>query len=644
MKPTNKSNSWAAAIYARDSWTAPTWALTERKLIDTLNEAAVEYVRRYTREDGTIVWRDEWPGMDGSDDPYEAFMNLSLLYVLGGNEEILRLSRLMYDAITWQWTEYGQIHNEFDAYYDWMHHGEGSLYLYFLGLSDPHLLKNSQRAVKFAELYTGKNPEVPNYDAERKLMRSPITGSKGPRFQMTEEDWVTHRGVLDDYLAPFEDIPGVDFASGKCKWSDDAIYGEIITRMNERKAKGDVPLNLNTTGLITNAFMYTGDESYRQWVLDYLNAWEERTLRNGGLIPDNVGLNDIIGEYNDGKWWGGYYGYRWPHGFMSIIEPLTNAGMNAVLLSGDRSKLDLARSQLDRNWDLGKEINGKWHVPNKHFDAGWTDYRIQVPTYPIYLWTISMAEEDAARVDRIPYEDHFRLIDMPTISGRNPVTRKETKHYIANTVPWYLYMRGQFPDYPERILQQNLELIANQLEKLRSPKGDPTSWDWDHPYSIHEWQEYSPVYFEGLLQMMLGAPMHISHGGLQHARVRYFDADRKRCGLPEDIGALVEALGDEFVTLTLVNLSAFKERELIVQAGSFGEHQFTYMESFNQSGQKVGDGELDGKWLPVTLAPGAGIQLKLHMKRYVNQPTYETPWSAEVAGGTAKLIRGRNQV
>jgi hypothetical protein len=104
---------------------------------------------------------------------------------------------------------------------------------------------------------------------------------------------------------------------------------------------------------------------------------------------------------------------------------------------------------------------------------------------------------------------------------------------------------------------------------------------------------------------------------------------------------LVEALGVEFVTLTLVNLSSFNEREVIVQAGSFGEHQFTYMESYNQIGDKVGEGAIDGKWLPVSLSPGAGVQLKLHMKRYVNQPTYATPWSSEVEQPAEKLIRGR---
>jgi hypothetical protein len=42
-----------------------------------MNEAGEFFVKRYIREDGTLIWRDEWPGMDGSDDGYERFFNLS---------------------------------------------------------------------------------------------------------------------------------------------------------------------------------------------------------------------------------------------------------------------------------------------------------------------------------------------------------------------------------------------------------------------------------------------------------------------------------------------------------------------------------------------------------------------------------------
>ncbi len=118
-------------LHPRISITTPStpgeWAHLEREIIDKLNAAAPEFVARYTRSDGSLIWRDQWPSMDGSDDPYEAFMNLALFYSIGGSEEVYELARKMWDAITLQWTEYGQIYREFDGYYDWMHHGEGYL-------------------------------------------------------------------------------------------------------------------------------------------------------------------------------------------------------------------------------------------------------------------------------------------------------------------------------------------------------------------------------------------------------------------------------------------------------------------------------------------------------------------------------------
>lgn len=94
---------------------APSWAVLQRKLIDRLNEAAVRYVHRYTREDGTLIWREEWPGMDGSDDGYESFGSFPLFYALGGASEVHDLSRRQWNAITKQFTAYGQIYREFDA-------------------------------------------------------------------------------------------------------------------------------------------------------------------------------------------------------------------------------------------------------------------------------------------------------------------------------------------------------------------------------------------------------------------------------------------------------------------------------------------------------------------------------------------------
>ncbi len=125
----------------------PDWALRQRHLIDAMDEAAPLFQSRYTRADGTLIWRDEWPGMDGSDDGYESYHNWPLFYALGGSADIHERSRFLWDAVTRQFTAYGQIYQEYDAYYDWMHHGESSIYFYYFGLADPKRPVDRARAL-----------------------------------------------------------------------------------------------------------------------------------------------------------------------------------------------------------------------------------------------------------------------------------------------------------------------------------------------------------------------------------------------------------------------------------------------------------------------------------------------------------------
>jgi hypothetical protein len=594
----------------------PKWALLQRQIFATLDKAAIEFADRYTRPDGTLIWRTEWPGMDGSDDPYEGFMNMPLYYALGGAREVYERSRIIWDGITWQWTEYGQIHREYDAYYDWMHHGESNLFFYFFGLADPDVLKDRQRTRRFAGFYNGEDKEALNWDAERKLIRSPITGSRGPRHVQTAEDWSTHREILDEYLPPFEDLPGIDRYGMKTPWSDDAVYEEILTRINERQSRGDVPLNLGVTALMTHAFMYTGEEKYRAFVLDYLSAWQERTARNGGIIPDNIGLSGEIGEYNDGKWWGGYYGWRWPHGSVSLLEPLSVAGMNATALTGEMKHLDLLRSQLDMLWGLRQGDM----VPNRHYDEGWRDFRHPHPMFGVYLWATSMDEADAARAERGWAHELFDTVN-PAYSSYGRNTAGGHMGFNGNTAQWFRFMRGQWPDYPEHILEANLKVIAEQIANYNSDANDPNTMDhYRESMTIHMWQQLTPMIIEGLAQLTMGGPMHVYHGGLQYARFRYFDVAESRPGLPDGVAALVEGLTAEGATLTLVNTDLMEYRDLIVQAGTFGEHDFT-------GGKLDGaDFRAHGRWLRVRLAPGATAKLELSMRRYVRPPSYDAPY------------------
>jgi hypothetical protein len=337
-------------------------------------------------------------------------------------------------------------------------------------------------------------------------------------------------------------------------------------------------------------------------------------------MPDNVGLSGEIGEYNDGKWWGGYYGWRWPHGFLTIIEPILNAACNAVLLTGELGHLDAARAQLDKNWDLRQEQDGRVLIPFRHFDSGWADYRQVNLNWPIQLWIISNEAQDLDRVYRYGEQQSWAETVSPKHAGGG------TKHFIANTLPWFQYIQGKNPRYPVDVLQANLELIQAQLDVMRSEAGDPKNFDLDDPMSIHRWQELTPLILESLVQLTLGAPMHLSHGGLQHGRVRYFDAQRERPGLPEDVAACVEHIDEAAVTLSLVNVNAFESREIIVQAGSFAEHQFSEVQVLDSHNTVTQSLAVDDVHLSVMLEAATGTRLRLRQQRYVRQASYRSPW------------------
>ena len=610
----------------------PEWAHSQQELIINLTAAVEEFVARYVRDDGTLIWRDSWPGMDGSDDPYEGFQYFPLFYALTGNQRIYELGRKIWDGITWQWTEYGQIHREFDGYYDWMHHGEANLYHYFFGLTKPNSLQDRTRAVRFAKMYNGEDPDAQNYDSALGIIRAPMSGSRGPRFETTHEDWITHRGVLDSYHAPFEDMTTSPFELGTCNWSNDEVYEEVVRLMNERMTKGDVPLNMNASGQMTHAFMYTADSSFTTWVVDYLNRWRQRAIDNGGIIPDNVGLNGKVGEYLEGKWWGGHYGWRWPHGLITIIEPIVNIVSNAVLMTGDDSYFALAREQIDTNFSMGKEIDGVWHTPNKHFDSGWTDFRPANPYHAIHLWFRSLSDDDQERVERCR-----GALDWQKVS----VVEKpfSVKHYNTNTIPWYEFITGNLPDYPDQVLSANKRLLDQQLARLRSDHGDPKVWDTveqinDFPdslsmqvdgYAIHAWQEFNPLYFESLVQLQWGAPMHISHGGFQFASVRYFNPETKTPGLPMGVSALVSHVDQTGMSLTLANVGS-ELTHVILQAGAFGEH--TFVSAFQNQGQEI---SVDGPWCEIEVPGESSVSLDLKISRHSRVASYATPFESSEA-------------
>lgn len=592
----------------------PSWGAEQRALIARMETAAQRFQERYFREDGSLVWRRAWPGIDGSDDAYESIHNWPLLYALGGSGDLPDSSRHCFEALTRQFTEYGQIHREFDGAYDWMHHGEGSLLFYYFGLAHPH--REEDRACRFAAIYTGEDPEAPNWDPENRMIRSPINGSRGPRFVTTAEDWSTHRWVLSLYPLPFDDLDvptkpqrlpnGLQVEAAD--WEDDVVFAVILDALNRRQMRCDVPLNLGATSLVTNAFLYTGRERYRRWVVDYVEAWAERIAANGGICPDNVGPRGRIGETTGGKWWGGYYGWAWPHGARSILEPLLIGAMNAVLLTGDLGYLEIPRGQMRRLLELGIERDGELRIPIYHRDCGWMKFRPPQATLFVQLAAFSQLEEDRRLIDSIPQSaTEWKEVR----SGRG-------KGDDIHAGPWWHFIHGNFPDYPTRILEVQRAEVEARIAAIESDSTSPEEMD------VHHWQQRNPVHTEGLIQLTCGGPQVIYHGGLLHTRLRHFDPIAGRPGLPPDVGGQVYAMDADAVSVELVNGSREQARTVRIGGGMFGEHRITAVHAAGPQGRVEETGRTDS--VDVTLPPASAGRFTLQTKRFCRTPSFTHPF------------------
>ena len=333
-----------------------------------------------------------------------------------------------------------------------------------------------------------------------------------------------------------------------------------------------------------NAYMLTGERKYRDWLLEYAGAWRDRVLQNGGNIPTNIGLDGKIGgEW--GKWYGGVFGWNfWPRSNSRnyfIRGPRVAFG-SAFLLTHDTQFVEPLRQQVNNLYAVKKVENGRILLPNKHGDDGWYGYRRGLHfdvQRDVYLWSLQPADKERIRDD-----------------------------------PWIAFLDGRDPEYPLRALQQEFGRVQSRVKGLREDTSTPDTRGSDYS------QRYNPAATTALVNLTLGGNDPGRAGNILHSQVRYFDPEQLRAGLPGDVAALVSKITPEGITLTLVNTNQVEHRSVVVQAGAYGEHQFTSVARSDQSA------EIGTTNLQVRLEPGTGDTLTIGMRRYVNQPTLAFPW------------------
>jgi len=415
--------------------------------------------------------------------------------------------------------------------------------------------------------------------------------------------------------------------------SDPQLPERLGQAMSERQGKGDAVINLLATGLLTNAYVLTGQEKYREWVLEYTEAWVERARENGGIVPDNVGLSGTIGEHINGKWYGSQYGWSWPHGWHSVGQAVGVAAQNATLLTKNLHYMDFVRTQMDALIARGIEQEDHLYVPYKYDDPGKVDYEVGAwMQYPIknedgtvlqrdgwfevmpmhasdvaHLWSMSMAAEDTQRFEQIRKKSG----DPFAINAWH-----HTKDQGGHDSGWLAYLHGEFDEYPERILQHNLNQVQGRLDFMAQDEEDPAQ------YSDAYFQRRNPVTCEGLVQLSMGGPLPHYNGGLLVTKLRHFDAEHRRSGLPPDVAALVPKMSADSTELILVNLSESASRRVLVQAGSMGEHRFSEVR-VERAAQSIA---VHDKVLEINLPPRTQIELERGMQRFVHEPALALPY------------------
>lgn len=587
-----RARSRPPVLIANRPMPAPRWAVLQRELI-ARNVAACEafYAKYVDARDHLLVF-ERWGANDGPDDAAEATNDWAILHALGAPDRILTLTQRFWEGHLKQYAamrtvdvpiaRQGMYHRDFPVQMDWQHNAEGLTTFNVMGLSAPRDPALIARTKRFADFYTGRDPGVRNYDPQHRVIRSVMNGSRGPMLRpATALDWA-----------------GDPFAAGERFHMEhgESTYQETLDHyVDYTDVVGDNPLNLQATTLGLNAYALGGGDRFRRWTLDYLDAWVGRAYANDGIVPSKVGL--------DGKtapdWWGGVYGW----GFSPIV-PQTGkrenrnrvprsitAFMNGTLLTGDSAYIEVWRRQNARINDAGRQQDGKFETPTMYGADGWYGWKPgPYRTNGFEIWYVTQRADDLA---------------------------------LAGQDPWVEFLHGRNDGYPIDALNADLARIAEREKRMRE---DDTTRDT----RLADWPlDKTPASVKSLIQLMTGG-LHIARppwsstspnqgGVVLHSRLRYFDSDRRRAGVPEDVAALVHSLGDTATEVTLVNLGKVA-RTVTVQGGAYAEHR---IDRVMRDGQAVAVG---GRDFTLRLEPGCGARLSLELRRYANAPTLAFPW------------------
>ena len=317
-----------------------------------------------------------------------------------------------------------------------------------------------------------------------------------------------------------------------------------------------------------------------------------------------------IGGDADGKWYGGVYGW----GFSPIVPHDRQARRpqpRAVVLRRLHERLSavqgrrqvsgcVAQDRPTRSTPQAKVVDGKKSAPTMYGDQGW--YSFKPGKYNLQL--------------------PGNLCPVHEAVGPRPLRGDRLVR---------LSWKARIPAIRSRRCATAWRASASQMEIVDA---DTTSADMrlaDAALDFNPGLDHGPDPVDGRRALSAAWPgwarTSPGQGGtLLFSRLRYFDPERRRAGLPQDVAALVDSWSADSLTVTFVNISPSAARSVIVQGGAYGEHQIVSVS------RRQGPRQRECAQFPACgWRRARARKLTIRMKRFANDPTLSFPWEATVA-------------
>lgn len=530
---------------------APPWATSQLQALETIRAECDQFLRLFVNEDGSAGVKF-WNGT--LDDVMEGFYPWDKFLVLAGTDHQRDMMRRIWKyhwgvGVREGWLRDGYYTTGYDA----EHSGECFPMLWMC-----------------LELF----PEDRELIATNRAMADVMLGERWfhPEKHLFRTSWIATRPV------------------------DDPEEIEI-----QKRFAGDHAINTELSYGPWLAYLTTGRQAYRQWVLQYAKAWNDLARRNDGFFPYHVDTASMkLGPGGDGRWWKGTERGTAGFDYERYGPIIASRGLRglfaaaALLDTADASWATGLESTVETVFRHGDEIG----LPASSYmgpEVGWNRNKraLWVPVLANAAYNIGWDETLARRMGAYPWK---------RAGGE--------EGYAARWFQFTYLGQGSLEEAAEWFDQ------ARTFSQARGRRAASAHAGGFRPTSGDELRAYAPKPSDYKLDSIDGT-LWLGDNGRSAAPslgpVGYFHASGRR-GLPEQLAALVRHSRKTSATILLYN-AAPTPTILQLTGGYYGEHEIVRIQT--------GDGKhtIGGRSVLLELPPKSHAEIQLTLRRYAFPPS-----------------------